>query len=156
MARAVTRTATAYFPTRLEFEDEEAYLRAVRNEEACVIGLEPHGVLPLSVISFAEYFMHDDEGARRRGLTPAARRGARALASMLKVNTALRDVDLTMTGITNEGAEALLASLEEESAAPQLVSMQLKGNTVGKEVLEDLTAALDKREAAVGGSKDEL
>ena len=81
LARAVTRTATAYFPTRLEFEDEEAYLRAVRNEEACVIGLEPHGVLPLSVISFAEYFMHDEEGARRRGLTPAARRGARALAS---------------------------------------------------------------------------
>ena len=25
LARAVTRTATAYFPTRLEFEDEEAY-----------------------------------------------------------------------------------------------------------------------------------
>ena len=72
LARAVTRTAVGYFPTRLEFEDEEAYLRAVRREEACVIGLEPHGVLPLSVISFAEYFMHDEEGARRRGLTPAS------------------------------------------------------------------------------------
>jgi len=88
LARAVTRTAVGYFPTRLEFEDEEAYLRAARREEACVIGLEPHGVLPLSVISFAEYFMHDEEGARRRGLTANAR-GARALASAAIFNVPL-------------------------------------------------------------------
>lgn len=81
LARTVTRTACAYFPSTLAFEDEEEWLEATRCGRPSLIGLEPHGVLPLSVISFAEYFIYDEpEEAKRKRLTETTRR-SRCLAS---------------------------------------------------------------------------
>jgi len=81
LARTVTRTACAYFPSMLAFEDEEEWLEATRRGRPSLIGLEPHGVLPLSVISFAEYFIYDEpEEAKRKRLTETTRR-SRCLAS---------------------------------------------------------------------------
>jgi len=80
LAKAVTEAARRYFPCALEFEDEDGYLNAAKSGRGCLIGLEPHGVLPLSIISFAWYFIYDEEGMKRRGFNVATRQ-SRALAS---------------------------------------------------------------------------
>lgn len=81
LAREITRAAVGYFPASLAFEDERAYLADVRRGRGTLVGLEPHGALPLSVISFAEYFLYDEDGIERRGMNLAASRASRALAS---------------------------------------------------------------------------
>jgi 2-acylglycerol O-acyltransferase 2 len=82
LARSIARAACGYFPATLTFEDERAHLDAARDGQAFVVGLEPHGVLPLSIISFAAYYAHGDEEvyAMKGGFTPTMR-SARALAS---------------------------------------------------------------------------
>ena len=82
LARAIARDACAYFPATLTFEDEGAFLDAQRRGQAFVIGLEPHGVLPLSIISFSAYYLHGDEEVyERKGGFTTAMRDTRALAS---------------------------------------------------------------------------
>ncbi|CAL58088.1 Diacylglycerol acyltransferase [Ostreococcus tauri] len=81
LARAITRTAKSYFPCALTFENEEAYLKGARKGVGRLVGLEPHGALPLSVIAFADYFMFDEDGIEARGMNHAASMNSRALAS---------------------------------------------------------------------------
>ena len=81
LAREITKAAVGYFPASLAFEDESAYLADARRGRGTLVGLEPHGALPLSVISFADYFLYDEDGIERRGLGGAASRASRALAS---------------------------------------------------------------------------
>jgi 1-acyl-sn-glycerol-3-phosphate acyltransferase len=74
VARAICQAAQSYFPLSLEFEDEAGYLAAAKAGIPTVIGLEPHSVLPLSIVTFGKYFLHSDS-------TPPEIRNSRALAT---------------------------------------------------------------------------
>ena len=74
IARAVTEGATRYFPCTIEWEDERAYHAAAEKGTPHLIGLEPHSVLPLSIVAFGKYFFYTES-------TPACVRDARALAT---------------------------------------------------------------------------
>ena len=55
IARAITYGALDYFPMSLEWEDQASFVDAAVKGTPSIIGCEPHGVLPLSIISFADY-----------------------------------------------------------------------------------------------------
>jgi len=74
LARAIMRAAKRYFPLSLEWEDEAGYLAAAARGTPTVIGLEPHSVLPLSIVSFGHYFSCTPS-------TPQCVRDSRALAT---------------------------------------------------------------------------
>ena len=74
IARAVTEGATRYFPCTIDWEDERAYHAAAEKGTPHLIGLEPHSVLPLSIVAFGKYFFYTES-------TPACVRDARALAT---------------------------------------------------------------------------
>jgi hypothetical protein len=56
LSRAITRAAESYFPLSLEWEDEAGYLAAAKAGTPTLIGLEPHSVLPLAIVTFGAYF----------------------------------------------------------------------------------------------------
>lgn len=56
MAHAVTNGAVKYFPATLEWEDEADYRAGAEKGVPHLIGLEPHSVLPLSIVTFGKYF----------------------------------------------------------------------------------------------------
>lgn len=56
MAHAVTNGAVKYFPATLEWEDYDDYVKGAESGVAHLIGLEPHSVLPLSIVTFGKYF----------------------------------------------------------------------------------------------------
>jgi 2-acylglycerol O-acyltransferase 2 len=74
VARAVTEGAVRYFPCTIEWEDEPAYLAGAERGVPHLIGLEPHSVLPLSIVAFANYFFYTES-------TPTCVRDSRALAT---------------------------------------------------------------------------
>lgn len=74
IAGAITKAAVRYFPLSMEFEDEAGYLAAAEKGTPTVIGLEPHSVLPLSIVSFGNYFFFTKS-------TPQCVRNSRALAT---------------------------------------------------------------------------
>lgn len=74
IAGAITRAAARYFPLSMEWEDEAGYLAAAEKGTPTVIGLEPHSVMPLSIVSFGNYFFFTKS-------TPQCVRNSRALAS---------------------------------------------------------------------------
>lgn len=74
IARAITKAAVRYFPLTMEWEDERAYLDAAAKGVPAVIGLEPHSVLPLSIVAFGNYFFFTES-------TPECVRSSRALAT---------------------------------------------------------------------------
>lgn len=74
IAAAITKAAVEYFPQSLEFEDEAGFLDAAKKGTPSVIGLEPHSVLPLSIVGFGDYFYFTES-------TPRCVRNARALAT---------------------------------------------------------------------------
>jgi hypothetical protein len=73
LSRAITRAAESYFPLSLEWEDEAGYLAAAKAGTPTLIGLEPHSVLPLAIVTFGAYFYAPS--------APAEVRNSRALAS---------------------------------------------------------------------------
>ena len=74
IARAITNAAMGYFPCTMEWEDEPGYLAAAARGRPHVLGLEPHSVLPLSIVSFGKYFFYTPT-------TPECVRNSRALAT---------------------------------------------------------------------------
>ena len=74
IAAAITKAAIHYFPLSLEWEDEAGYLAAAEKGTPTVIGLEPHSVLPLSIVAFGNYFFFTKS-------TPQCVRNSRALAT---------------------------------------------------------------------------
>ena len=74
IARAITYAAMDYFPMSLEWEDQPSFVEASVKGVPSIIGCEPHGVLPLSIISFADYCYYGPE-------TPSIVKETRALAT---------------------------------------------------------------------------
>ena len=74
IARAITYAALDYFPMSLEWEDQQSFVEASVKGVPSIIGCEPHGVLPLSIISFADYCYYGAE-------TPSIVKETRALAT---------------------------------------------------------------------------
>ena len=110
IAGAITRAAAHYFPLSMEWEDEAAYLAAAEKGTPTVIGLEPHSVLPLSIISFGNYFFFT------KSTPQCVRTRARSPRHHLRLPTAAPAVDLAGDGphLQDEDAQAL--GTEEDGA----------------------------------------
>lgn len=74
IARAITYGALDYFPMSLEWEDQASFVDAAVKGTPSIIGCEPHGVLPLSIISFADYCYYGAD-------TPSIVKETRAMAT---------------------------------------------------------------------------
>ena len=59
VANHIVHAAQQYFPLRNKHIEEEKHLKLVANGTPLLIGLEPHGVLPLQMAAIADYYLFD-------------------------------------------------------------------------------------------------
>ena len=59
VANHIVHAAQQYFPLRNKHIEEEKHLKLVANGTPVLIGLEPHGVLPLQMAAIADYYLFD-------------------------------------------------------------------------------------------------
>lgn len=59
LANHIVHAAVQYFPLKNKHVNEEKHLKLVANGTPVLIGLEPHGVLPLQMAAIAEYYLFD-------------------------------------------------------------------------------------------------
>ena len=59
LANHIVHAAMQYFPLKNKHVSEEKHLKLIANGTPILIGLEPHGVLPLQMAAIADYYLFD-------------------------------------------------------------------------------------------------